>query len=70
MADEDMGSSYLKHHMTESQPSREYGGFADRRKPTAPRDSDMGLVQRYGKEVDLSPAEPQTVNRARKGNKG
>jgi hypothetical protein len=81
MADEDegqdMGSTFLKNHMTEAQnalPSMEQGGFADAPRRKLRDASDGALINHYGKEAggggdDDEPYSEPTVNRSRKGDK-
>jgi hypothetical protein len=67
--DPDAGSTFLKNHMSEAQPSRADGGFANKARNRNPVGSDGYYEQRYGKPTDLSPGDDQSVNRGAKGNR-
>jgi hypothetical protein len=69
--DEDMGTSFMRQHMSEAQPSLEAGGFANAPRRKLPDATDESLTQHYGKDVDGGPddgPEP-SINRSRKGAK-
>jgi hypothetical protein len=68
--DEDMGTSFMRKHMSEAQPSTERGGLGDKSRNTAPKGTDSYYNNRYGKGGDPEPGEPTVVNRADKGARG
>lgn len=68
--DEDMGTSFMRQHMSEAAISKEPGGFGNAPKRKLRDFTDDAIERHYGKEIDMSPGADQTVNRSRKGNKG
>lgn len=62
--DEDMGTSFMRQHMSEAAVSKEDGGFGDKSRSRNPKGTDGYYTQKYGKDVDLSgTAKPVVINR-------
>lgn len=69
--DEDMGTSFMRQHMSEAALSKEDGSFARRNASNRFRpipDTDSGIEQKYGKAMDFNAS--QEVNTDTKGDKG
>lgn len=67
--DEDMGTSFMRQHMSEAQPSSQSGALGDKSRNTATPGTDSYYENRYGKDTNLGPSTPTTVNRSSKGAK-
>lgn len=65
--DEDMGTSFMRQHMSEAALSKEEGALKGPR-PTATQGTDSYYAQKYGKGGDPDPG-TTTVNRADKTSK-
>jgi hypothetical protein len=73
--DEGGGSTFLKNHMTEAQPSREAGALGTR--ASGAKGSDQYYSSKYGKDIDMTagppgdmdPSDTLRVNRRAKGDK-
>jgi hypothetical protein len=73
---EDMGTSFMRKHMSEAQPSTEPGGFGYKTQFGGPRGgnraTDSGMERRYGggdKSLAMDPDATEGPDRSRKGSK-
>lgn len=69
--DEDMGTSFMRQHMSEAALSRDDSSISGWKKnPPGPKGTDEYYARKYGKGGDPDPYEgPTTVNRQAKGDK-
>jgi hypothetical protein len=68
--DEDMGTTFMRQHMSEAQTSTEAGALGNKSRSSNPKGSDGYYSDKYGKDVDLSgDSKPVVVNREDKASR-